>query len=163
MFEIIDIAEGRLGKKVFATVPLISDALVVRFTGKPINYSQALELGDRESFALQTGPNAYVYLDNPARFFNHSCEPNCGVRPDLYLVALRDIARGEELTYDYSTTMLERKWTMECECGRSLCRRIVTDFDLIPADRQRFYLERGVVQEFIVRSMVSRHGHKEDH
>jgi uncharacterized protein len=153
MYEIIDIAEGRLGKKVYATVPLIKDTLILKFTGMPINFEQALGLGDKESFALQVRKDAYVYLDEPSRYFNHSCEPNCGVRPDLYLIAMWDIKPGEELTYDYSTTMLERRWTMECRCGQSACRRVVTDFDLLPADRRQYYISRGVVQEFIVNAL----------
>ena len=156
MYEIIDIAEGRFGRKVYATVPLIRDTLVVRFTGKLIDFNEALRLGDKESFALQVESNTYVYLDEPARFFNHSCDPNCGVRPDLTLVALRDIAKGEELTYDYSTTMLERKWTMDCKCGTNLCRGVVRDFDLVPEERRGYYLNRGVVQDFIVRSLSLR-------
>jgi uncharacterized protein len=156
MYEIIDIAEGRFGKKVYATVPLIRDTLVVRFTGRRINFDEALRLGEKESFALQVGADDYVYLDEPARFFNHSCDPNCGVRPDLTLVALRAIAPGEELTYDYSTTMLERKWTMDCKCRTDLCRGVVMDFDLIPEERREFYLRNEVVQDFIVRSLSLR-------
>lgn len=156
MYRIIEVAEGRFGKKMYATVPLIRDTLLVRFSGPIIDYNEALRLGDKESFALQVGYNAYVYLDVPARYFNHSCDPNCGVRPDLYLVTLREIKEGEELTFDYSTTMLERKWTMQCKCGSGLCRHVVRDFDLIPEHRRNYYIGQGVVQEFIVESLRSR-------
>jgi uncharacterized protein len=149
MYRIIDIDEGRFGKKVCATVPLVRNTIILRFSGRIIDFDEALRLGDRESYALQVGYNSYVYLDAPACYFNHSCEPNCGIRPDLYLVSLRDIKEGEELTYDYSTTMLERKWTMPCRCGKPACRSVVTDFDLLPENRKRYYLSENVVQEFI--------------
>ena len=67
---------------------------------------------------------------NEARYFNHSCEPNCeAVSEDrrVFLEALRTIAAGEELTYDYQ---LERsgqpaaEWERRyaCACGAATCR-----------------------------------------
>jgi SET domain-containing protein len=44
---------------------------------------------------------------NIARFINHACEPNCYFEvadKTIWIRALRDIRRGEELTYDYKTT-----------------------------------------------------------
>ena len=41
---------------------------------------------------------------NLARRINHSCGPNCetqNIRGHIWVVACRDIAPGEELTYDY--------------------------------------------------------------
>src|SRR6266516_7305987 len=43
-------------------------------------------------------------LRNTARYSNHSCDPNCAIEKTtrtLWLVALRDISDGEELTYNY--------------------------------------------------------------
>jgi len=69
---------------------------------------------------------------NDARWINHSCDPNCeseegkgGKR--VYIVAKRDIARGEELNYDYGLVM-EEKITKKlraqygCRCGAATCR-----------------------------------------
>ena len=158
MYELIEIAHGRFGKKVESTVAIPAGTSIIRFTGRSIDFRESVRLGDRESYALQVAPDSYVYLDAPARYFNHSCDPNCGLRPDLALVALRNIAAGEELTYDYSTTMLERKWTMPCSCGASLCRGAVKDFDTLPVERRRYYLARGVVQQFIADAVPVRHG-----
>lgn len=38
---------------------------------------------------------------------------------------------------------------MECDCRSALCRRVVVDFDRTPLDRQRYYLDRNIVQGFI--------------
>jgi hypothetical protein len=69
------------------------------------------------------------------------------------VVTLRPVAAGEELRFDYSTTILERSWTMDCACGSRHCRRVIGDFDALPLDRQVYYVERGVVQEFILESV----------
>lgn len=69
---------------------------------------------------------------NESRFINHSCEPNCEAyvfddRP--YIYAIRDITRGEELTFDYQlhSTIRSRvskrdKEQYRCLCGSENCR-----------------------------------------
>lgn len=133
--------------------PIFNNEIIAVFGGVPIDFNETLRLGDRESFALQVGLNRYIYLDAPYRFFNHSCEPNCGLTPGLELIAIRDIEQGEELSYDYSTTMLEQHWEMKCNCGASRCRKRITDFNLLPHDIRKFYLDRNLVQSFILHAL----------
>ncbi len=69
---------------------------------------------------------------NDARWINHACDPNCeseegksGKR--VYIKALRDIPRGEELNYDYGLVMdgkITKKNRREyaCHCGSPNCR-----------------------------------------
>ena len=60
---------------------------------------------------------------NTARHINHSCEPNCEpeiLRGHIWIVALRDIAEGEELTYDYGYDF--DLWDEHpCRCGSPSC------------------------------------------
>jgi hypothetical protein len=63
------------------------------------------------------------------------------------------ISRGEEVVYDYSTTMWEEHWTMRCQCGESDCRRLVEDFPQLPDSLKQTYLREGIVQEFIRRRL----------
>jgi len=153
MYDIIDVSEGRFGKKVLANTAIGKNMPVFRFTGKPMNFEETRKLGDKESFGLQVGDDHYIYLDEPARYINHSCDPNCGVTPALDLVTIRDVREGEELTYDYSTTMLERHWTMKCKCGSKNCRKVVRDFDQLPTETRDRYLNLGVVQRYIVEAL----------
>lgn len=68
---------------------------------------------------------------NEAKWINHSCEPNCETEETaeyrVYVVALRDIKRGEELYYDYGLVLDERltkkvKAQYQCLCGTDACR-----------------------------------------
>lgn len=67
---------------------------------------------------------------NDARFLNHSCAPNCDVVVEgarLWVEALRDVAPGEELTYDYAFALPTRhtpaaKRRYPCACGAPACR-----------------------------------------
>jgi hypothetical protein len=72
-------------------------------------------------------------------FLNHSCEPNLGFTSGtLVLYALRPIAAGEELTFDYSTSMCEPGWSFPCRCGAPTCRGVVRSFcDLDEGERSR--------------------------
>jgi hypothetical protein len=82
---------------------------------------------------------------------NHACEPSAGIRLTRLgyrLIALRDIAVGDELTYDYSTYITSPRERLVCACGSSRCRRLIGPFRELPPALQSFYLERGVVGAF---------------
>ena len=84
--------------------------------------------------ALQVGIDRYLYLDEPGRFVNHSCDPNCGVlvRADerqIEVRALRPIAAGEEITFDYAMCDASDYDEFSCMCGVPTCRQVVTGAD----------------------------------
>lgn len=59
-----------------------------------------------------------------AMFINHCCEPNCESQEQddrVFIVALRDIAAGEELTYEYNLYDSDEQ-SQDCYCGRPRCR-----------------------------------------
>ncbi len=59
----------------------------------------------------------------PMHMTNHSCDPNASFNASGMLVALRDIASGEEITYDYVAHPIPASpWSFECLCGASNCR-----------------------------------------
>lgn len=92
-------------------------------------------------------------------FMNHSCEPNTAlIIPDrvetwVSYVAIRDIAAGEEITWDYSTTMYGDDWEMECRCGSPNCRGRVREFRFLPEEVQRKYIEMGIVPEYVLQGV----------
>ncbi len=60
---------------------------------------------------------------NPARMINHSCQPNCETRiikGHIWIVALREIEPGEELSYDYGYD-IEHWEEHPCRCGHPDC------------------------------------------
>src|SRR5712692_1463300 len=62
-------------------------------------------------------------------YLNHSCWGNCGFNDDGDFVAIRDIAAGEELTYDYGLAESNPNFRMVCNCGSKNCRKIITGND----------------------------------
>src|SRR5581483_9765011 len=86
-------------------------------------------------YDMFVGPMAAAEIE-PVDYMNHSCAPNCGVRGSVAVVARRDVAAGEELTFDYGTTDTDR-WTLACQCGAEHCRGRMTGEDWRAADFQR--------------------------
>lgn len=62
-------------------------------------------------------------------FFNHNCSPNAGIKGHLLMVAMRDIAKGEEVTYDYAMTDADYNYSFRCNCGSKNCRKVITTKD----------------------------------
>ena len=61
---------------------------------------------------------------NTARLINHSCDPNCevdGVGLKLWIYAVKDIKKNEELTYDYGFSFDKDYKDFPCRCGTNKC------------------------------------------
>ena len=61
--------------------------------------------------------------EDPSNYGNHSCDPNIAPADDE-MIALRDIAAGEELTIDYAQ-LSPKTWSMRCNCRAKNCTTIV--------------------------------------
>jgi len=141
------------GKTVFACRDFRAGETIFEFTGPkltleelPTPYETVVDHYFQIGEKLYMGPSG-TFDD----FINHSCDPNGGLQigsDHIYLVALRDIRGGEEVAWDYSTTMDEDDWELECRCGSPLCRKVIQDFKLLPKSLRRRYASLRVVPEY---------------
>jgi SET domain-containing protein len=126
------------GKGAFARRPIPKGTRIIEYTGERISHAEA----DRRYPEDGEHPHVLLFIvdrrtvidagvgGNEARFINHSCDPNCEAvieKGRVFIEAIRDIARGEELTYDYHLTRddadgpeIERLYP--CNCGSLKCR-----------------------------------------
>jgi hypothetical protein len=139
-----------LGQGVFARERIRAGEIIFVLAGTIISYEEAVAKGDTQGNPIQIDVDRYIDVIAPGVFLNHSCDPNAGIKHGNLLVALRTIQPGEHIAFDYSTTMSEDYWTMECQCGASQCRRVITDFYLLPHALKERYITLGIVQEFIL-------------
>ena len=146
----VEVRSSPLGHGVFATQSFRPGQPILVLTGPVLDRDEVLALGRDRAYALQIGPDEYLDTMPPGRYANHSCDPNAGIVSDRVLIALQPIEAREEIQFDYSTTMSEDHWAMECRCGRPTCRRVVLDFHHLPPITQNRYLQLGIVQRFIV-------------
>ncbi len=122
-------ASPQHGNGVFARRPLQAGESIMTFTGPLLHRSQV----DPNDYHLQVGDEEYLGASGAADdYVNHSCNPNAGFR-GLVLVALRDIAVDEEITWDYSTAIDEADFEgFPCACGAAACRGAVRSFRHLP-------------------------------
>jgi hypothetical protein len=85
-------------------------------------------------------PNGWIDPLAPFDRMNHSCDPNCGIKGKRSVHALRDIEAGEELTLDYSTTEIDPRWRMVCNCKTAACRGLVGSILTLPPEIVLSYL-----------------------
>ncbi|MGB8339149.1 MAG: SET domain-containing protein-lysine N-methyltransferase [Burkholderiales bacterium] len=128
------------GNGVFAARKIAEDTQIIEYTGKRTSWKEALKRDPADpdhpfhTFLFDLGDGRYV-IDaaiggNDARWINHGCRPNCQALDEdgrIFIYALRDIKRGEELLYDYGLILEERhtaatKRDYACRCGAPNCR-----------------------------------------
>lgn len=143
------IAECDCGLGLFAGEAISAGAEILQFNGPELTLRQVRAKGDRACDALQIGIDRYLDLQDPGRLVNHSCQPNAGVWEGSRLIALRALQQGDEIRFDYSTTIGDG-WTMPCRCGSDECRELVVAYHLLPHALKQEYALRGLVQRFLL-------------
>ncbi len=117
----------------FAIEPISKDETVVGFGGMMVTRALLSTLGEeRQHRSIQVDDDLYLVSGDtpePGDMINHSCEPNCGLSGGTLLVAMRDIAVGEELTFDYAMCDATDYDEFTCLCGEVACRGVVTGSD----------------------------------
>ncbi|KQN29353.1 MULTISPECIES: SET domain-containing protein [unclassified Sphingomonas] len=148
------VGETHLGKAVYAAAGFAQGETVIRFSGRRVGADRvpALMQGTDDRFVQITADSFMGPSGRIDDLINHSCAPNTGLRfgdDGVILIALRDIAPGEEIAWDYSTTLSLPAWRMPCACGSAACRGTIGGFETLPIERQRWFLERDMVAPYL--------------
>ena len=110
------------------TAPIKKGTYVVEYTGPRITIKEADALYDDHPRTYLFGLTDGKYVidgEGVAAFINHSCDPNCEadeIKGRVWIIAARDIAAGEELTYDYNLYDGDLDDLSPCSCGAHKCR-----------------------------------------
>lgn len=119
------VTSGHKGRAVIALRAFHPAELVV--IGRAVSV-----LPERATHSFQKDWDTHVELDAPARFMNHSCQPNTGVVDNSHdgydFVALREIQPGDEVTWDYETTEYVSIAVPRCLCATKNCRTRIHGF-----------------------------------
>ncbi len=152
------------GRQVVALRRIVVGEIVAIFGGSVIDTLGVKRLRPAQRRrTLQIEDDYFIVsnVDGPADWINHSCEPSCGLRGATTLVALREIAEGEEITFDYAMSDGSSYDEFECACGTPSCRGFVSGSDWARPDlRERYdgyfspYLQRR--QQLVALRMAER-------
>ena len=118
-------------KGLYASKNIKSGKLVINYKGKLITKKETdtNPKFDNDKAIYLFNLNSRYDLDgdfkyNDARLINHSCNPNCEVEGKglkLWITAIRDIKKNEELSYDYGFGYDEDYKQFVCKCGAKNC------------------------------------------
>lgn len=118
---------GIHGRGAFARCAVPSGTRIIEYVGRQVTKAEsAVQCDQGNPFIFTINEEWDIDGDvtwNPARFLNHSCGPNCEAQQEedrIFLVALRDIAAGEELTFNYGYDISEWR-DYPCACGAPNC------------------------------------------
>lgn len=112
------------GEVIFAGEEKSQRIVTKRFVDRHWNEEQKLNF---RRYAYALSETVFVlWDDNPDEWApqNHSCNANTAL-DGLNVVALKDIARNEELTLDYSEFLDEHMEPFDCSCGAENCRGVI--------------------------------------
>ena len=127
----------------FALESIAAGEVIAAFGGRCVSRDE-LDLlpADQQSRSIQIEDALFLAGNpepEPADFVRHSCAPNCGMHGNTVLVALRDIAPGESVTYDYAMSDGSDYDEFECQCGAATCRGKITGNDWMLPELQLRY------------------------
>ena len=151
------VPQGTVGRGSVAVEGIAAGEVIASFGGRCVTRDELdiLPLA-QQSRSIQVEENLYLAGPTdpePADFINHSCNPNCGMRGNTVLIALRDIEAGESITYDYAMSDGTDYDEFECSCGSPRCRGKVTGNDWMLPELQLRY--RGHFSPYLADRIAS--------
>lgn len=130
------------GKGVFATRDFKKGDIVFIFKGKV--YHNVINGPADTAFkpnSIGFGKNLWIDPIDKFPFINHSCEPNMGIKGRVTFVALRNIRKGDELTFDYSIIEEDKGWKMKnLEKKGPHFRPVIQSIQYLPEKVYKSYL-----------------------
>jgi SET domain-containing protein len=119
------------GRGRFALESIGRDEAIIEF-----HHESLLASPTRRSVQLDEGKHLHGRLRSVG-LLNHSCEPNSWVDVKTNCVrATRNIAKGEEITFNYLTTEYDMHDGFQCRCGSARCYESIRGFKHLSREQQ---------------------------
>jgi uncharacterized protein len=138
--ELIEVRDSKVhGRGAFAIAAITKGTRLIEYVGERVSHKEAdrryesKDANDNHTFLFIVDARTVIDAGvdgNDARFFNHSCDPNCESVIEngrVYIETLRAAQPGEELTYDYQIQReaddpADIDEVFACRCGVPQCR-----------------------------------------
>lgn len=123
------------GRGLFAKTFITKGEIIVVKGGYILTRAQRDQIGEalgpseiQITETLFIGPTTPAEREGGMMHLDHACEPNVGLQGQIVFIAMRDIAADEELTIDYAM-FDDEPYELQCRCGCTRCRRLITGLD----------------------------------
>lgn len=144
---------------VFTTTPIRKGKRVVEYVGPRLTPDEANDLYDGAPrtylYGLEDGKTVIDGIGMGA-YLNHSCEPNCEVdeiKNRVWILAIRDIAAGEELVWDYN--LYDDDDPAPCHCGAAKCRGTMYSREWMAKLRRRAARKKAAKKKSLARKSIA--------
>ncbi len=128
---------------IYTIAPVPAGTLLLLFTGDIVDEAGLAAVPDsHRRFSIQIEEGLYmVTLGDPelSDYLNHSCQPTAGMSGQIGVVALRDLAPGEEICVDYAMCDGSPYDEFTCGCGTPACRGRISGQDWMRPELQARY------------------------
>ncbi|MEI7492586.1 MAG: SET domain-containing protein-lysine N-methyltransferase [Bacteroidota bacterium] len=122
------------GRGIFAVRDIRKGEIITSFTGPRVKIEHLDEYPPEVvDHLFNVGTDEYILAKEPEVRTNHSCDPNAGIVEDVKLIAMRDIQKDEEVTFDYSI-IINDDWVLDCLCSSPLCRKTIGKYRDLPQE-----------------------------
>ncbi len=114
---------GKKGKGIFAAKDFKKNQRITVIEGPVIKKATV--------YSIQFGDKKHINTKSPARFSNHSCDPNCGIKVykgHPFLVSIKNIKKGDEINWDYAMSEYVFDYSMPCFCKNKKCRKLIDGY-----------------------------------
>ncbi|MBN1545106.1 MAG: SET domain-containing protein-lysine N-methyltransferase [Syntrophaceae bacterium] len=99
---------------------------------------------------IQIDTDKHISNLDTLAYLNHSCNPNVIVDVmKMALIALRDIAKGEIITYFYPSTEWNMARPFHCRCNSILCLGYISGAKTVPRNVLEQYFINPHIQQMI--------------
>lgn len=119
------VGKSKTGKGLFAEELLPKGSCIIEYVGREVKKED--QKNAKGKYLFETGRGLMIdgnIPSNIARYINHSCAPNCeadGPRGRVYILSLKKIKAGEELTYDYGKEYFDEHFKRYgCRCKKCI-------------------------------------------
>lgn len=135
---------GIHNKGIFAQKNITKEKKIIQYVGEIITKKEAEIRAEKVlNQSKKNKKNGAVYIfelnkkydldgnikNNPAKYINHSCNPNCEtetINNEIWIISIKNIKKGQEITYDYGYNLDNFK-EHPCKCGSKKCIGYIVD------------------------------------
>jgi hypothetical protein len=119
------------GKCLIATRDVPAKTKIQKFEGPIVTWDQVPT--SEICHALLIHDQHWLIPTTNARYINHSCDPNCIINDDLFVVTIRSVQAGNEFSFSYNLVTKgatdpgpwDPRWTFKCDCGAVNCQGLI--------------------------------------